>query len=487
MLDPLGQVVDPVEGETQRLAHVAHGRTGPVGDHLGRHAGPLAPVFLVEILQHLLPPLMLEIDVDVGRLVALAAHEPFEEQIDPVRIDRRHAQAITDGRVGRRTSPLAEDIPAPCKTNQVPDREEVGLVVKLFDQVEFVFEQPADLGRDAVGVALFDAGPGETPKMLVRRLSSRCQLFRIFITKLIEREFDPIGDLERSTHGLRSVRKQRLHLCGGFQITLGIGKQVFSHLGHRAMVPHGRQNVLQRLPLCHVVANRTGGNQGNACRASGIRQLFESAAIVGAMVERRRQVAAVAEQVAVIAQIAAKPARDLHFGNDTGQQTIGMVGNICKTEQALTLLRPTPPFRDQPAETPIGGPVGGQKDNRCRILGNDLRPHKKLDPRLFRGRVSPNDAGQRIPIRNPDGPISQFRRPANQLLRMRSRLKKRKIRLGIDFSIGHRTKHHREAVVTSQPRVAQRTLGREPNSTHTAPRSLHLSLGSRSAPWDGNF
>ena len=81
----LGQRVDPVERQAQRLAHVAHGRARAIGDHLGGHAGPLAAVLLVEILQHLLAPLVLEVDVDVGRLVPLAADEPLEQHVDPAR------------------------------------------------------------------------------------------------------------------------------------------------------------------------------------------------------------------------------------------------------------------------------------------------------------------------------------------------------------------------------------------------------------------
>ena len=45
-------------------------------------AGAVAAVFLVDVLDHLLAPLVLEIDVDVGRLVALGADEALEQQVD---------------------------------------------------------------------------------------------------------------------------------------------------------------------------------------------------------------------------------------------------------------------------------------------------------------------------------------------------------------------------------------------------------------------
>ena len=68
------------------------------------------PYFVVDVLNHLLAALVLEVDVDVRGLVPLLADEPLEEHVDPVGIDRRHAQAEADGRVGRRPAALAENL-----------------------------------------------------------------------------------------------------------------------------------------------------------------------------------------------------------------------------------------------------------------------------------------------------------------------------------------------------------------------------------------
>ena len=65
--------LDLREIEAKRLAHVAHRALRPVGDERGGQRGALAGIFPVDVLHHLLAPLMLEVDVDVGRLVA-----PFE-------------------------------------------------------------------------------------------------------------------------------------------------------------------------------------------------------------------------------------------------------------------------------------------------------------------------------------------------------------------------------------------------------------------------
>src|SRR3546814_2395683 len=69
----------------------------------------MAPIGLVDPLDDFLAPLMLEVDVDIGRLLALARHEALEEQLVPDRIDRGHAEQEADAAVRRRTAPLAQD------------------------------------------------------------------------------------------------------------------------------------------------------------------------------------------------------------------------------------------------------------------------------------------------------------------------------------------------------------------------------------------
>ena len=110
MTDRLGQGVDPVQRQAQRLADVPHGGTRPIGDQFGRHAGPFAAVLLVDILNHFFPALMLEIDVDVRGFVPILGDEPLEQDVDPIRVNGGDSQAIADGRVGRRAASLAEDV-----------------------------------------------------------------------------------------------------------------------------------------------------------------------------------------------------------------------------------------------------------------------------------------------------------------------------------------------------------------------------------------
>ncbi len=129
-----GQRGDRVLGEAQRLADLAHRRAAAIGDDGGRQAGAVAAVAGIDILDHLLAPLMLEVDVDVGRLFALGRDEALEQKIDLGGIDIGDGEAIADGGVGGRAAALAENAEAARVVDDVVDGEEIARVVELGDE-----------------------------------------------------------------------------------------------------------------------------------------------------------------------------------------------------------------------------------------------------------------------------------------------------------------------------------------------------------------
>ena len=232
VLQVLGQGIDAVGRQPQRLAHVADGRAGPIGDHFGGHSGPLAAVFLIKILDHLFPPLVLEIDVDVRGLVALAAHEPLEQQVHPLGIDGGHAQAVTDRRIGGRSASLAEDAAAASEADQVPDGEKIGLVTQLGDQAQLMLHELPDLLGNALGITPPRTGPGQPRQVAPAAFGRRGQFFGIFITQLGERKRAAIGDLQRPPQRVGRRGKSRGDFLHGPQVPLGVGKQVRGGFGH---------------------------------------------------------------------------------------------------------------------------------------------------------------------------------------------------------------------------------------------------------------
>jgi hypothetical protein len=157
-----GQRGHGVGREPHGLAGLADRAAAAVADHRGRQPGPVAAVLLVDVLDHLLAALVLEVDVDVGRLVPLGADEALEQQVDPRRVDRGDAETVADRRIGRRTAPLAEDAALAGETHQVLHGQEIGRVAQLADQPELVLERRLDVFGQAPGIAFAPARPGES-------------------------------------------------------------------------------------------------------------------------------------------------------------------------------------------------------------------------------------------------------------------------------------------------------------------------------------
>src|SRR5262249_43244205 len=149
--------------------HLAQGAARAIARDDGGHAGMVAAVFLVDVLDHLLAPLMLEIDVDVGRLLALGADEALEEKIDLLGIDGGDLEAVADDGVGRGAATLAEDALATRETYDLVDGEKVRRVAELLDEHQLALDLLSRLGRNAGGKTSLRTLPGERDERLLCR------------------------------------------------------------------------------------------------------------------------------------------------------------------------------------------------------------------------------------------------------------------------------------------------------------------------------
>ena len=95
------------------------------------------------MLDDFLATLVLDVEVDVGGLGALARDEALEQQPHVDRVDGRDAEAVADHRVGGRAAPLAEDALAAAEADDLPHGEEVAAVVQLVDEIELLGDLPA--------------------------------------------------------------------------------------------------------------------------------------------------------------------------------------------------------------------------------------------------------------------------------------------------------------------------------------------------------
>ena len=141
-VDLLGPGILLAGGVAQGLGHVPHRRAGPVGDDVG-HLGGIGPaVALVDVLDGLLPPVALDVDVDVRRAVPLRGEEALEEQAQPHRVGVGDPEGVADRRVGGAAPPLAEDPVLPAERHDVPDHQEVPREPQLLDHPQLVIDLP---------------------------------------------------------------------------------------------------------------------------------------------------------------------------------------------------------------------------------------------------------------------------------------------------------------------------------------------------------
>ena len=96
------------------------------------------PYFVVDVLDHLLAPLVLDVEVDVGRAVTLGREEPLEQQAERDRVGLGDAERVADRAVRRAPATLAVDVVAPAELDDVDEQEEVAGEAELLDHVELV-------------------------------------------------------------------------------------------------------------------------------------------------------------------------------------------------------------------------------------------------------------------------------------------------------------------------------------------------------------
>src|SRR2546423_2911294 len=142
--DRLGDSVHLQRIEPERFPDVAQRALGLISDERGRQRSALTAVFVIDVLDDFLAPLVLEIDVDIGRLVALLRNEALEQQLLLDRIDLGDAQGVADGGIGRRAAPLAENAPAAGVADDVVDGQEKRLVAKLGEERKLALHESAE-------------------------------------------------------------------------------------------------------------------------------------------------------------------------------------------------------------------------------------------------------------------------------------------------------------------------------------------------------
>src|SRR5215831_16148845 len=96
-------------------------------------------VTLINKLDNLLTPLMVEIDIYVWWLAPLLRDETFEQKIDFGWVDSGDSQYIADGGIGGGAASLTQNVFALRKAHDVVDGQEIRRDLHLVDKMQLFF------------------------------------------------------------------------------------------------------------------------------------------------------------------------------------------------------------------------------------------------------------------------------------------------------------------------------------------------------------
>ncbi len=281
--------------DAQRARHIANRAARAVADHRGGERRALAAVFAVDVLDDLLAPFVLEVDIDIRRLIALAADEALEQQLGARRIDLGDAERIADRGVGRRASALTQNMLLARIFDQIMHRQEKVLIAQLGNQTELLLDQFAHRLRDTPRPAALQARLGQGAQMRAGRQAGRHEFGGVLIVQLRQREDTAFGD--RNTLIEQRWRIEMAQLRQRAQMPLGIRIQPLAGLIDRAAVAHGSQHILQGAARAQVHVHIAGGDGRQAAALGEAAQLRETSAVIGATMQLHRQPAAMGEKI----------------------------------------------------------------------------------------------------------------------------------------------------------------------------------------------
>ena len=172
-----------------------------------------------------------KVDIDVGRLVALAADEALKQHRLPRRINLGDAQAIAHRAIGRRAAALAQDVARAGKGDDVVHGQKIMLVVQFSDQPEFVVDECLHLGRHALGPAAQGAFLRELAQVFCSGLACGHHLGGVLVAQFVQAEVAALGHRQ----GLRQQfgRKELAQAHAAAQMLFGIGQQGQAAFGER--------------------------------------------------------------------------------------------------------------------------------------------------------------------------------------------------------------------------------------------------------------
>ena len=261
----LGDGVHLGVGHAQHPAHVTDGGAGghgPEGDDLSHM---VVAVFLVHIVDDLLPALVAEVHVEIGHAHPFGVQKALEQKVVADGVDVGDAHAVS--REAARAAAAAGahgDALLFCVVDEVEDDEVIVGVAHAADDADLVFQTLAHLVGHAVAVAAHEALAAELFEIdLVVHAVRRFEIRQLGDAEL-KVKVAHLGDLDGVLAGVRRDGEQVVHLLGALEVELvGLEFQLVRVL-HGLAGLDADENALHLAVLLAEVVGVVGGHQRDA-------------------------------------------------------------------------------------------------------------------------------------------------------------------------------------------------------------------------------
>ncbi len=361
---------DHVFRQAKDLGDVAERAAWAIGNDGGCEAGAFAAVFLVNVLDDFLAPLMFEIDVDVGRLAPRRRDETREEKIVLRRIDSGDSQHIANGGIGRRATPLAEDFLLARIGDDFVNGEKIGRVIELFDQRQFLGDEVAHLFRRALRVASRQSAAGQLLQPFLRRPAGRSRLVGIFVSKLAQMEIRLREKARGFGHRIRRVGEKPRHFPQRFEMAFGIDFEPPPRLRQSGLFAHAGQHVLQGAIFRTGVERIVLRQQFHSLRLSEPAQFLQATAIGAAAWHVDAKPDSLRTGGGKTRQRRRESGGFLRRQKDQ-EKVVSRRQQVVEMQQAITLFRPPFAKGEQAAQTPPPCPIGRIDGDIRRAVAKD--------------------------------------------------------------------------------------------------------------------
>ena len=223
--DQFGDAVSLGEAHSQHPGHIAHHRAGlelTEGDYL---AHGLLTVQLLDIVDHLAPPLLAEVYIDIGHGDPVLIQEALKQQVIAQRVNVGNPQAIRHQRA-RSAAPAGPhgDILAPGVTDEIHNDQEIAGVMQVPDHLQLVVQAGLDFRRHlmALGQPFLRLGAQVFIRVLAGRRCGDREPGQVQFAQL-QFHITLLGNGHGILQRLGRVLKQLEHLVTGLEIKLGCG------------------------------------------------------------------------------------------------------------------------------------------------------------------------------------------------------------------------------------------------------------------------